>query len=143
MFDKDKEFSYEKDENFDFVLEEKANNFVALRKIKWKNQNEFKLDIRKYRATETGEVMLKGCSLTDKGANELTKILIEQGYGKDKDIYDAIINNRQEITSRFIETIKNSSDKEIEEHLENYPISEDEEGNDDAELYDLEDVLGG
>lgn len=143
MFDKDKEFSYEKDENFDFVLEEKANNFVALRKIKWKNQNEFKLDIRKYRATETGEVMLKGCSLTDKGANELTKILIEQGYGKDKDIYDAIINNRQEITSRFIETIKNSSDKEIEEHLENYPIAEDEEENDDAELYDLEDVLGG
>lgn len=143
MFDKDKEFSYEKDENFDFVLEEKANNFVALRKIKWKNQNEFKLDIRKYRATETGEVMLKGCSLTDKGANELTKILIEQGYGKDKDIYDAIINNRQEITSRFIETIKNSSDKEIEEHLENYPITEDEEENDDAELYDLEDVLGG
>ena len=143
MFDKDKEFSYEKDENFDFVLEEKANNFVALRKIKWKNQDEFKLDIRKYRATETGEVMLKGCSLTDNGANELTKILIEQGYGKDKDIYDAIINNRQEITSRFIETIKNSSDKEIEEHLKDYPVSEDEEENDEAELYDLEDVLGG
>lgn len=143
MFDKDKEFSYEKDENFDFVLEEKANNFVALRKIKWKNQNEFKLDIRKYRATETGEVMLKGCSLTDKGADELTRILIKQGYGKDKDIYDAIINNRQEITSRFIETIKNSSDKEIEEHLRDYPVVEDEEEDSDAELYDLEDVLGG
>lgn len=143
MFDKDKEFTYEKDENFDFVLEEKANNFVALRKIKWANQKEFKLDIRKYRATESGEVMLKGCSLTENGANELTKILIEQGYGKDKEIYDAIINNRQSITSRFIETIQNSSDKEIEEHLNEYPIAEDEEDGEGAELYDLEDVLGG
>lgn len=139
MFNKDKEFSYEVDPNFDYVLEERANTFIALRKIKWGSQTESKLDIRKYRATEEGEIMMKGCSITDEGANELTKILVEQGYGLDKEIYDAIINNRPEITSRFIETIRNSSDKEIEEHLKDHPIPEDETK--EEELYNLEDMI--
>lgn len=139
MFNKDKEFSYEVDPNFDYVLEERANTFIALRKIKWGSQTESKLDIRKYRATEEGEMMMKGCSITDEGANELTKILVEQGYGLDKEIYDAIINNRPEITSRFIETIRNSSDKEIEEHLKDHPIPEDETK--EEELYNLEDMI--
>ena len=47
MFNKDKEFSYEVDPNFDYVLEERANTFIALRKIKWGSQTEAKLDIRK------------------------------------------------------------------------------------------------
>lgn len=139
MFNKDKEFSYEVDPNFDYVLEERANTFIALRKIKWGSQTKAKLDIRKYRATEEGEMMMKGCSITDEGANELTKILVEQGYGSDKEIYDAIINNRPEITSRFIETIRNSSDKEIEEHLKDHPIPEDETK--EEELYNLEDMI--
>lgn len=139
MFNKYKEFSYEVDPNFDYVLEERANTFIALRKIKWGSQTEAKLDIRKYRATEEGEMMMKGCSITDEGANELTKILVEQGYGSDKEIYDAIINNRPEITSRFIETIRNSSDKEIEEHLKDHPIPEDETK--EEELYNLEDMI--
>ena len=139
MFNKDKEFSYEVDPNFDYVLEERANTFIALRKIKWGSQTESKLDIRKYRATEEGEMIMKGCSITDEGAHELTKILVEQGYGLDKEIYDAIINNRPEITSRFIETIRNSSDKEIEEHLKDHPIPEDETK--EEELYNLEDMI--
>lgn len=139
MFNKDKEFSYEVDPNFDFVLEERANTFIALRKIKWGSQADAKLDIRKYRATEEGEMMMKGCSLTDEGANELTKILVEQGYGSDKEIYDAIIDHRPEITSRFIETIRNSSDKEIEQHLKDHPVPQDEA--EEEELYNLEDML--
>lgn len=139
MFNKDKEFSYEVDPNFDFVLEERANTFISLRKIKWGSQAEAKLDIRKYRATEEGEMMMKGCSLTDEGANELTKVLVEQGYGSDKDIYDAIINNRPEITSRFIETVRNSSDKEIEEHLRDHPVPQDEDA--EEELFNLEDMI--
>lgn len=139
MFNKDKEFNYEVDPNFDFVLEERANTFIGLRKIKWGSQSEPKLDIRKYRATEQGEMMMKGCSISDEGANELTKILVQEGYGSDKDIYDAIIEHRPEITSRFIETIRNSSDKEIEEHLRDHPIPEDE--NKEEELYDLGDII--
>ena len=139
MFNKDKEFKYETDPNFDFVLEERANTFIALRKNKWGDQSEAKLDIRKYRATEEGEMMMKGCSFSNEGANELTKVLVEQGYGSDKDIYDAIINNRPEITSRFIETVRNSSDKEIEEHLKDHPIPQD--NNCEKTLFSLEELI--
>lgn len=138
MFDKNKEFKYEVNPDFDFVLEERANTYIALRKIKWGNSEEEKIDIRKYVATEEGERMMKGCSFTEEGANELTRVLVDQGYGKDKDIFDAIINNRPEITSRFINEIQNSSDKQIAEHLEQYPVKDEEP---EEELYNLETLL--
>lgn len=138
MYDKNKAFKFEVDPNFDFILEERANTYIALRKIKWGDSTESKLDIRKYVATEDGERMMKGCSFTDEGAHELTKVMLEQGYGKDKEIFDAIINNRPEITSRFIEEIKGCSDKELEDHLKNYPIPQEES---ETEYYDLGDLL--
>lgn len=138
MFDKNKEFKYEVNPDFDFVLEERANTYIALRKIKWGNSEEEKIDIRKYVATEEGERMMKGCSFTEEGANELTRVLVDQGYGKDKDIFDAIINNRPEITSRFINEIQNSSDKQIAEHLDQYPVKDEEP---EEELYNLETLL--
>lgn len=138
MFNSDNSFSYETDPNFDYVLEERANTYVALRKIKWGKSEEFKVDIRKYRATEGGEMMMKGCSLSKEGTDELANVLIKEGYGKDKDIYNAIIQHRPEITSRFINEIKNNTDKAIEEHLNMYPVKDEEE-----ELYDLDALIEG
>lgn len=132
-----KEFKYEIDPNFDFVLEEHGNTFISLRKIKWGDRTESKLDIRKYIATEEGERMMKGCSLSDEGANELTKIMIEEGYGKDKEIFNSIIDHRPEITSRFIDLIRNSSDKELDEHLSKFPAADEKDEN----YYDLGDLL--
>lgn len=137
MFDKNKAFKYEVDPNFDFLLEEHANTYISLRKIKWGDRLEAKLDIRKYVATEEGERMMKGCSFSDEGAHELTKVLIEQGYGKDKKIFDSIIDHRPEITSRFIQEIKNCSDKEIEDHLSKYPVIDEETPDDYYNLGDL------
>lgn len=139
MSNKDKEFKYSVDPNFDFVLEERANTYIALRKIKWGENSEPKIDIRKYVATEEGERMMKGCSMSDDGANELAKVLVQQGYGKDKDIFESIIDNRPEITSRFIREIKESSDSAIEEHLKKYPIVDVEE--DDEELFNLNEIV--
>lgn len=138
MFNKDKEFKYSVDPNFDFVLEERANTYIALRKIKWGENAEPKIDIRKYVATEEGERMMKGCSMSDEGANELAKVLVQQGYGKDKDIFESIIDNRPEITSRFIKEIKEFSDSAIEEHLKKYPIVDAEE---DDELFNLNEIV--
>lgn len=139
MFNKGKEFKYSVDPNFDFVLEERANTYIALRKIKWGENGDPKIDIRKYVATEEGERMMKGCSMSDDGANELAKVLVQQGYGKDKDIFNSIIDNRPEITSRFIREIKESSDSAIEEHLKKYPIVDVEE--DDEELFNLNEIV--
>lgn len=137
MFDKNKEFKYDVDPKFDFVLEERANTYIAARKIRWGETGDYKVDIRKYRATEEGEMMMKGCSLTDEGTNELTKILLQEGYGKDKEIFETIIDNRPELTSRFIQKVQESSDKEIEEHLSKFPVKDEKE----EELYNLDDVI--
>lgn len=137
MFDKNKEFKYDVDPKFDFVLEERANTYIAARKIRWGETGDYKVDIRKYRATEEGEMMMKGCSLTDEGTNELTKILLQEGYGKDKEIFETIIDNRPELTSRFIQKVQESSDKEIEEHLSKFPVEDEKE----EELYNLDDVI--
>ena len=42
------EFSYELDKDFDYTIDEKGNSFIALRKIKWGNSSEFRLDLRKW-----------------------------------------------------------------------------------------------
>lgn len=138
MFDKSKPFKFEVDPNFDFLLEEHGNTYISFRKIKWGDRADAKLDIRKYVATEEGERMMKGCSFSDEGANELTKVLVSQGFGKDKDIFNAIIDSRPEITSRFINEIKSCSDKEIEDHLKNHPVVDDDS---EDEFYDLGDLL--
>lgn len=137
MFNSDKEFKYEVNPNFDFILEERANTYIALRKIKWGDKSEEKLDIRKYIAQESGERMMKGCSFSDEAAHELTKIMVEQGYGKDKDIFDAIIDNRPEITTRFIDLFQSSSEKELVEHIKNHPIMDEKE----EELYNLDEIV--
>ena len=81
------DFTFEVNNEFgDHVLEERNNTSIIMRKIRWGESSSFKLDIRKYIYTEEGERMNKGISLTDEGANELTKELISSGYGDTKEI---------------------------------------------------------
>ena len=75
-----KDFSFEIAPNFDFVLEEGSNTSVNLRKISW-NGRDPKLDIRKWSYNDGEERMLKGCTLSDEGGNELACVLVEHGYG--------------------------------------------------------------
>lgn len=96
---KDKEdFSYDIDKDFDYTIEEKDNSFVALRKIRWGNREDYRLDLRKYISTEEGERMGKGLSfLTEDGPSELVKVLLDNDYGKPDEISDTIVNNRRDI----------------------------------------------
>ena len=104
-----REFSY-KLCDLDRIVDEKGSVFIALRKIAWgcgKDDDPedldipIKLDLRKYYNTDQGERMDKGVSfLTEEGPNELTKVLLEEGYGntaqclsvllKRSDINDAV-----------------------------------------------------
>lgn len=98
MFSKNTEFSYEVDPDFDFVIDEKANKYIALRKIKWGSSEEYKLDLRNYVSTEDGERMLKGCTfISEETGHELANVLIREGYGHADDITNDIINNRRDI----------------------------------------------
>lgn len=88
-WNKDKEFSMEIEDNFDFILEEGQNTSINLRRISW-NGRPSKIDIRKWVYNDGAERAMKGVSLSDEGANELANVLIEQGFGNTKRIIKAI-----------------------------------------------------
>ena len=107
-----REFEYSTDPDFDYTIDEKGNTFIALRKIDWGNKGDYKLDLRKYYASETGETMSKGLSfLTEDGPHELTKILIETGYGNDDEVADAILENRPYVVAKIKKEIENNPNK--------------------------------
>lgn len=120
-----KEFTYSVDPDYDYTIDEKGNTFIALRKIDWGNKGEYKLDLRKYYASEAGETMSKGLSfLTEDGPDELTRVLLETGYGDDTEIANTLLENRKGIVARIAQTIndpENSYDwsVELENELEN------------------------
>lgn len=138
MFKPEKPFHYDVDPNYDFVLEERGNTYTALRKIRWGDKEDFSLDIRKYYATEEGERMAKGCSLMSKeGADELARVLIDTGYGDEKQLAKAICDNRVELAARIYDSIVENKDLKdtVEDIIVNHLADEEEE------YYDLNEVI--
>lgn len=131
--------NYEKDENgIDRIIEERGNQFLAMRMVRWNDNKEFKLDIRKYVLSETGETPLKGISfLTEEGPDELTKILVEEGFGNNTDLFETIKEKRPELESYFIRDYLDRDNKDLQSHLDTYPIIEDNT----EEYYDPEELL--
>ena len=130
-----KPFTYEIDPDYDYILDEKGNTYTALRKIRWGEREEFKLDLRKYYATEDGERMSKGCSFNDEAADELAKVLLSTQYGDADEIANVICTDRLDIAARVLKTIQEDSalNKRVKKEMDNIP--------EDEELYDLEDVI--
>lgn len=130
------DFVYTVDSDFDYTIDEKGNAFIALRKIDWGNKGEYKLDLRKYYASDTGETMQKGVSfLTEDGPNELTKVLLETGYGDDEEIANTILQNRKGIVARIAREL-NNPEKAYDLNIELENILEDEET-----FYDPEELI--
>lgn len=86
------EFNMKIVDGYDYILEEKGNSFIALRKLKWNEKSEARLDIRKYMIDSDGnEVTGKGIGFLSKTApNELIKVLVETGYGDTLQILNGI-----------------------------------------------------
>ena len=112
-----KDFSFEIVPNFDFVLEEGSNTSVNLRKISW-NGREPKLDIRKWSYNDGEERMLKGCTLSDEGGNELACVLVEHGYGDTNRLFKAL-SQREDFHGEVDTTeYKSQEDDEEEEYYD-------------------------
>ena len=107
-----KDFSFEIVPNFDFVLEEGSNTSVNLRKISW-NGREPKLDIRKWSYNDGEERMLKGCTLSDEGGNELACVLVEHGYGDTNRLFKAL--SQREDFHGEVDTNESKSQEDDEE----------------------------
>lgn len=98
-------FKYEVDPDFNFIIEELGDRFMALRKIKWGDSDEYRLDLRRYRSTEEGERMEKGKGLsflTEDGPDELVRLLLEQNYGNADEIAAVIKNERYDIYDALV-----------------------------------------
>ena len=78
----------------DTIIDEKGDSFIALRKVQWaKNrdvepdESKAKYELRKWRFTPEGEVPNKGLTfLTEEGPHNCVIGLIENGFGKTKDV---------------------------------------------------------
>lgn len=89
-----KEITMDIQDGFDFIIEESGNSSLNLRKVSW-NGRGHKLDLRKWSYQDGTERAMKGVTMTDNGADELTGVLVEQGYGDTKRIAKAIIKRKE------------------------------------------------
>ena len=79
--------------------------------------------------------MSKGVSLSDEGADELTKVLLETGYGNDSEIANTIIKKRPEVLARIYHAL-NENDGLVE-----MIASADLNLDDEDDYYDPEELI--
>lgn len=97
-FDPDKKFEYHVLEGSDKVFDEKGSTFLAMRRVAWgvpqdeePEEGKTKLELRRWHIRDNKEQADKGFSfLTEEGPHELTKVLLEEGYGNTKDVLNII-----------------------------------------------------
>ena len=119
MARENKEITMEIQEGFDFIIEESGNSSLNLRKIGW-NGREPKLDLRKWSYQDGQERAMKGVTMSDEGADELTGVLVEQGYGNTKRIAKALSmrDGYDYIMKHIDEPDEDSNDDESEEYYD-------------------------
>lgn len=131
--------NYEYDERLDKVVDEKANQFISVRFAKWKEDQDFQLEIRRFALSEDGETPLKGVRfLTDNGPHELTTTLIENGFGMADELVDTIIENRPAVAAKIYNRL--TGDKKLMTKVLSHEDDEDKE--DESEnFYDPKELL--
>lgn len=131
--------NYEYDERLDKVVDEKANQFISVRFAKWKEDQDFQLEIRRFALSEDGETPLKGVRfLTDNGPHELTTTLVENGFGMADELVDTIIENRPAVAAKIYNRL--TGDKKLMTKVLSHENDEDTE--DESEnLYDPKELL--
>ena len=106
------DIQYTVDPKCDHIIEEKGNQFLALRLIAWGDSTNYKLDIRKYYSTaDGGETVGKGVSfMTEEGPAELTKALLSDGYCDTIDVLNSI-KDRDDFRSSLNAVLNNKNDE--------------------------------
>lgn len=128
------EIQLEFDDSIDEVFDELpgSNSFLALRKLRWNPNSDFKLDIRKWFTNSNGEEIAgKGVSfMTDEGPDNLIQCLLKNGYGDTRKTLDGI-KDRDDFIPTLSEMIKNNE-------IHNFEIPE---SSDETSFYDPKDIL--
>ena len=104
-----RELQLEIDPSIDEVIDEvPGSSFIALRKLRWSPTSSFKLDIRRWYTSSTGdEIAGKGISfMTEQGPDNLIQALLKHGYGDTRKTLDGIRERPD-----FLENVKDVLDE--------------------------------
>lgn len=122
MFNKnnanDLEFKLLNDQRF--IVEEHQNQMRVLQNGMWGPKGEpidpdkCKFEVRTVYIGKDGvEVMGKGCSFSEEGINELTRLLVENNKGNTKDLLEAM-SDRPDFLTSIKQVLKNNPDSDID-----------------------------
>lgn len=92
---------------------EGTGNYIALRKVRWNPNAEFKYDIRKYFVKSDGtEVAGKGFSfMSEEGPDTLTEVMVGNGFGNTDSLVNLLMGRGEEfVTALARATQLNSQD---------------------------------
>jgi hypothetical protein len=131
----DKKIYQEIIDEYDHVISETPNAYVSLRKVRWSETGDIKLDLRKYITRADGtEQMMKGCSFPEEAGHELAAVLTETGYGDTR----TILNNIKDRGDFKVSMIRSLGDDDIEAVKRAFPDMEIPEPDEiDEEFYDI------
>lgn len=138
----DFEKNYEIDENSQRIIDERGNTYLMMAKFRWFGKGDFKLGLRTFYSTSDGEKIGKGVNfLTEDGPHELTKALLEDGYGHPQEIAQTLRKSRPEIFGAVMDEL---NDMTVEEKAtcEDAYVNCDDFSDEDEEMFDPEDLLG-
>lgn len=89
------EFNLEIDDSVNEVFDEGVgNSFLAMRRLRWNEDGEFKLDLRRWITNVDGEEIAgKGFSfITEEGPSNLVECLLKHGYGDTRKTLEGIMD---------------------------------------------------
>lgn len=122
-------------DEFDHIIQEKGNTYISLRKVKWFENSDVKLDLRKYVTnTDGSEKMMKGCSFDEEAGHELTHVLTEEGYGDTRVILNNI-KDRDDFKVSMVRSLSNDDKDLVQKVFPELKLPEPDEI--DEEFYDI------
>lgn len=132
-----RELNLELDPEVNAIFDETPGNaFLAVRRLRWHADSEFKLDIRKWFTDSQGnETAGKGVSfMTKEGPGNLVKALLELGVADTRSAIEGV-KDRDD----FLVTVKEILE---ENNMDINSVSIPEHDNSSATFYDPKDILG-
>ena len=130
------EFNLEIDESINEIFDENSgNSLLALRRLRWNPNSEYKLDLRKWYTTSEGEeIPGKGFSfITDDGPNELVKVLVKHNFGNTEDILEQL-SEREDFTPSLNKLIRRKR-IQVADYIDEDNASNNQEFYDPKELF--------
>ena len=134
---KNMEFHLEIDDTVNEVFDEGVgNSFLAMRRLRWSEDGQFKLDLRKWITNSEGEEIAgKGFSfITEEGPANLVNCLLKHGYGDTRKTLEGLQDREDFIPEAMAILAKKGAIPEG-----SFAIVQDEEGS--GSFYDPKDFL--